>query len=813
MFDYKKYLKYLSNHTSFYIIGCSALSIFIIFSLIKSLAINEQEHQNYQLLLEDQIHRLILLEKDVIGLYNASLDQEILSEEINSEYQTEKEILSHKPKINDRSTASHLEDKIQQYLLQREKENQLIIELQQKQKQKQLAWKSLFFVSQQIPRDQNITEQQIEIVNSIDKIIDDLITYQLNPNDFLLNKITYRKKQLHNIEQNKFSVNDTLLVQQVIVYIDDIIESQPQIETIIKQLDSFSTLSKLELIKKTYLKYYINNLSQVYKYRLQGSLALLILLIWTSYKIIINLKKTNNQIVKILENFTAELEDKVEERTSQLEKSVAKTAMALSRAKEANEAKSRFLANMSHELRTPLNAILGFSQLMSRDLSLSASNKESLEIINRSGEHLLKLINDILEMSKIEAGRVTLEENEFDFFLLLRSIEKMFQLKAKMKNLKLTFIKDPAVPQFIKADKGKLRQIIINILGNAIKFTEKGQVCLRVNLEKKQVQDLDSLFSDVYCICCEIEDTGPGIEAENIDKLFTPFEQTKSGRISQEGTGLGLSICQKFIELMGGEITVESTVGKGTIFRFNTLVTLVTPNSIESHQYKKVISLAPNQPSYRILAVDDRPESRLLLRQMLSNIGFEVNEASNGQEAIDLWKSWQPHLIFMDMQMPVIDGYEATKKIKSYPEGEETIIIALTASVFEEEKILILSAGCNDFMRKPFYEGELFDKISYHLGVDFIYEDELETKKQDQAISTQEPDNSELTPADMDIMPESWQLQLYQAAEQVDNFRIYELIAEIPAEYTFIREKLTNLVKHFRCDTIIDLIEPTKVTK
>ncbi len=607
-----------------------------------------------------------------------------------------------------------------------------------------------------------------------------------------------------------------MIIQECIVYTDNIIQSQPQIDKLLLQVNYFSPLLTIKNIQNKYHKYYIENLKAIYLNRLKASLSILILVIWSSYKIITNLKKTNKSIVKVLENFTAELENKVEERTSQLEASVQKTEIALSRAEEANEAKSRFLANMSHELRTPLNAILGFTQLMSRDVSLSSGNKESLNIINRSGEHLLKLINDILEMSKIEADRITLEESEFDFFLMLKSIEEMLQLKAKFKNLKLTFTRDASVPQFIKADEGKVRQILINILGNAIKFTDKGHVNLKVKLEKKQQQDLDSLFSDMYFICCEIEDTGSGIEEENLDKLFTPFEQTKSGRSCQEGTGLGLSICKKFIELMGGEISAQSTVGEGTIFSFKILVTLAVANAVQSNRYRKVMSLAPNHPSYRILAVDDRPESRFLLRKMLSNVGFEVNEAGNGQEAIDLWKSWQPHLIFMDMQMPVIDGYEATKQIKSHPKGEETVIIALTASAFEEERISILSAGCNDFMRKPFYEGELFDKIAYHLEVNFIYENELKSEKQDSEnsiVPQKEADDSDLTQSDINIMPESWQLKMYQAAEKVDNLQIHQLIAEIPAEYTFLSEKLTNLVKHFRCDTIIDLIEPTKITK
>ncbi|MDJ0530988.1 MAG: ATP-binding protein [Xenococcaceae cyanobacterium MO_207.B15] len=803
----------LLTHTTFYAVGCSALTVFILFSFARSLLVNEQEHQEYQQIIDNEIQKLIILEREVIKLadfsnYN-SQSQGIIAEK----YTNAPQILTKLPKFLERDRQKILEDKIQNHLTKIEERNKLITTLEKEEYKVKTAWRSLSLANQKILKNGDLAPEQRKAVINFEILIQNLLAYQLNSDDFLIENINYQIEQLQNLDQEIVSASDRFIIQQSITYTQNIIQGLPKIQKLWQELNSFSALSDLESILITYQESYVGEIKTIYRYRFRAGLAVLTLLLWTSYKIISSLTKTNRSIVKVLENFTADLENKVEERTAQLEASVEKTEIALLRANEANEAKSRFLANMSHELRTPLNAILGFTQLMSRDVSLSSNNKESLEIINRSGEHLLKLINDILEMSKIEAGKITLEENEFDFFLLLKSLEEMFQLKARCKNLKLTFIKDVTVPQFIKTDEGKLRQILINILGNAIKFTEEGQVTLRVKLEKKQQEDLDSLFPDIYFICFEVEDTGPGIEEENLDKLFTPFEQTKSGRLSQEGTGLGLSLCQKFVELMGGEISVQSTVGEGTIFSFEVLVTMVAANTIQSNHYQTVISLAPNQPSYRILAVDDRPESRFLLRTMLSNVGFDVKEAGDGQEAIDLWKSWQPQLIFMDMRMPVIDGYEATKRIKSYEQGKDTKIIALTASAFEEERIVILSAGCDDFMCKPFYEGELFNKIAHHLGVDFVYEDQSNPQNPDQVLPQQQQDNLELTPTEIDRMPESWQLQLYQAAEQVDNSRIYQLIAEIPTEYNLLAEKLTNLVKHFRCDKIIDLIEPTKIIK
>ncbi|MGA9382233.1 MAG: ATP-binding protein, partial [Phormidium sp.] len=316
-------------------------------------------------------------------------------------------------------------------------------------------------------------------------------------------------------------------------------------------------------------------------------------------------------------------------------------------AEAANRTKSQFLANMSHELRTPLNAILGFTQLMNRDAKISPQQQEYVDIINRSGEHLLTLINDILSMSKIEAGQVTLNESSFDLYRLLEDIEDMFRLRAKSKKLQLIFYLASDLPQSIKTDQSKLRQVLINLLSNAIKFTNTGCVTLRVQKVAEETEKM-SVTCSLYF---QIEDTGPGIAPEEIDKLFEAFGQTETGRNSQEGTGLGLPISREFIKIMGGKINVNSVLKKGSIFSFSIKVTLAKTDEITPViNPKKIISLEQNQTEYRILIVEDKLENRQLLRGLLSPLGFQIKEAVNGAEAIALWESWQPNLILMDMR-------------------------------------------------------------------------------------------------------------------------------------------------------------------
>ncbi len=458
---------------------------------------------------------------------------------------------------------------------------------------------------------------------------------------------------------------------------------------------------------------------------------------------------------------------------------------ALAAAEAANRAKSNFLASMSHELRTPLNAILGFSQILSPSESLTEQEREQIEIIKSSGEHLLEIINDILSMSKIEAGQITLNQNSFDLYELLDSLKDMLQLKAKSKGLPLNFEYAKNIPQYIETDETKLRQVLINILGNAIKFTQQGIVTLRVSA----ATNLDKLK-----IKFEVSDTGPGIAPEEIDILFEPFVQTKAGKKSIEGTGLGLPISREFVRLMGGDITVSSIVGQGSIFTFDIKVTLADSVDIETTvASRRVVGLEPNQPKYRILIVEDIEQNRLLLVKLLTPLGFEVREAINGQEAVTMWQSWQPNLIVMDMKMPVMDGCEATKRIREAPNSQDTMIIALTASAFDEQREDILKVGCNDFISKPFRAEVLYEKIALHLNVRYVYAGE------NQAAATQP---LQLTKEALSVMPNEWVEQLYQAAIALDEVSIIELIKQIPARESMLAKILTDLVDNFRLDLI-----------
>ncbi|OAD22293.1 two-component hybrid sensor and regulator, partial [Candidatus Thiomargarita nelsonii] len=331
-------------------------------------------------------------------------------------------------------------------------------------------------------------------------------------------------------------------------------------------------------------------------------------------------------------------------------------------------------------------------------------HRENIGIINRSGEHLLMLINQVLDLSKIEAGRITLNKQNFDFYRLLDDVEDMFQLRADDKHLQLLVDRSPDVPQYVQTDEVKLRQVLINLLNNAIKFTQEGGVSLRVS-------------SEAGALRFEIEDTGPGIAPDELDNLFEAFVQTAAGKLAEEGTGLGLAISRQFVQLMGGDMTVSSEVGKGTTFKFEIAIRVVKSSDIQSQQTsRQVIALAPGQSRYRILIVDDKHSNRQLLLKLLGPLGFEVRDCCNGVEAIEIWEHWQPHLIWMDMRMPVMDGYEATQRIKATFKGHATTIIALTASAFEEERAAVLSAGCDDFMRKPFKETDIFEMMHKHIG-------------------------------------------------------------------------------------------------
>jgi CheY-like chemotaxis protein/two-component sensor histidine kinase len=458
---------------------------------------------------------------------------------------------------------------------------------------------------------------------------------------------------------------------------------------------------------------------------------------------------------------------------------------------------------------------------------------------------LLALINDVLEMSKIEAGRITYNESSFDLDRVLNTLEDMLRIRANAKGLELVFERDSDVPHYIKSDENKLRQVLINLLGNAIKFTASGGVKLRVSFGKKNQNNPNPRRTKTLYF--EVEDTGVGIAPEDIDRIFQPFIQTAIGHKFTEGTGLGLSISRKFVQLMGGDITVTSQPGQGSVFAFDIPITTADPDAINSKPTQRVTGLAPDQPQYRLLVAEDKWTNRQLLVKLLTEIGFKVQEAKDGREAIERWKSWQPHLILMDVRMPVMDGYEATKQIRAMgsrgAEERGTIqnsklktqnsklktqnsklkthnsnapfpipkIIALSASAFSEERANILAAGSDDFIGKPFREDQLLETLARHLGVCYIYEE-----PERRALTNPPPpaDNKESPVPDerplafyLSQMPAEWVKQFYDAALIGDDELMFERMAEIPAPFAPLRHAMTDWANEYRFDKVTDFIE------
>lgn len=475
-----------------------------------------------------------------------------------------------------------------------------------------------------------------------------------------------------------------------------------------------------------------------------------------------------------------------------------KQSQALKAAKEeaerANRSKSDFLSHMSHELRTPLNAILGYAQLMQRSQHLGTEDTQYVNTINRSGNHLLTLINDVLEMSKIEAGQLHLKPVSFDLYKFLTELEDLFSLKAAHKQLQLSFHGQALVPRYIKTDQSKLRQVLINILGNAIKFTQTGQIDLYVSV-------------DAQTLAFRISDTGPGIDPASLDRLFYAFEQGNIGLQSREGTGLGLSISKKFVRLLGGDLTVDSKEGQGSTFIFNLPLVIADEVTMGNDHEPALqpIALAPDQPQFRILVVDDEHTNRQPLVEFLGSMGFSVQEATNGQTAISIWKDWQPHLIWMDMQMPQMDGYQAAQQIKATSQGKHTIVIALTASVFEENKQKVLDAGCDDFVRKPFRQEEVLQKMAAHLGVQYLsasshHPRQAQEKRRTGMENTLNPDR-------LRVMPPDWIEEFYQRAQQGNDRVLLQLIEHIPPEHQTIAKDLTRQIENYQFEKLVQLIE------
>ena len=475
-----------------------------------------------------------------------------------------------------------------------------------------------------------------------------------------------------------------------------------------------------------------------------------------------------------------------------LESATAKANKMAEKAEIANKSKSSFLANMSHEIRTPLNAVIGFSQLLNRDKQLTESQKEYTNSIIRAGEHLLTLINDILELSKVEAGRVVLNPSNVDLFSLFDDIQMIFRERAQSKHLQFICEIADNLPRFVFIDESKLRQIFVNLIGNAIKFTEEGGIAVRSRIDK--------IDKDTNRLIVEIQDSGPGIPSDEIDKLFRHFEQTSTGINKGSGTGLGLALSLELAKLMGGNISVSSKPGKGSVFTFDVVIRNGDAEFVNTNIPQQVVGIAKPKLAYRILVVDDKDENLKVAVNLLKIVGFETMEAMDGKDAIEKFEKWNPHLILMDMRMPGMDGYEATRLIKETRKGKQTAIVALTASAFEDERKKIESLGMQGYIRKPFRENELFGTLGKILDIEYIYD---ETAPKPEAIYD---DNIGLISDDIAKLPKNLVNQMNDALAVADLDLLIDLIESIDTDNNGIAQKLLNLAKNYEYENLRQLL-------
>jgi signal transduction histidine kinase/DNA-binding NarL/FixJ family response regulator len=439
----------------------------------------------------------------------------------------------------------------------------------------------------------------------------------------------------------------------------------------------------------------------------------------------------NARLYTDLEEANKGLETKVQQRTKelqdkniQLQQEICDRQRAEEETAAANRAKSEFLANMSHELRTPLNGILGYAQILQKEKTSTDLQKSGIDTIYRCGEHLLMLIDDILDLSKIEARKMELHPSNFHLPEFLTGIVDICRIRAEQKGIAFIYEKSSSLPELIHADEKRLRQVLINLLSNAIKFTDRGSVALKISVigreEKPMTNDKGQMTN--YKIRFQVEDTGIGMTAEQLEEIFLPFKQVGDRDRQKEGTGLGLAISRQLVEMMGSAIEVQSTLGEGSIFWFDLdLPEARQLTDIAKPKQGRIVGFKGS--GRKILVVDDKAVNRAILINLLQPLGFEAIEAINGRDCLQKAHEFQPDAILMDLVMPEIDGFEAARRIRMSSDLQQTIIIATSASAFDWDREQSQEVGCHDFLVKPIREAELLERLRLHLNLEWIYED------------------------------------------------------------------------------------------
>ena len=487
-------------------------------------------------------------------------------------------------------------------------------------------------------------------------------------------------------------------------------------------------------------------------------------------------------------------EKALKKANQKLELAIDEAEELAERAKAANQSKSIFLANMSHEIRTPLNAILGYSQLLQQDAALRHDHLEQIRTINRSGDHLLELINNILEMSKIEAGQIRVANEPMNLKHLIEDIDAIFRLSCQRKNIRLITLYADRLPERIIADRGKLRQILINLMSNAVKFTNQGDIELRTTATP--------VGEARWTIGIDIKDSGYGIAKDEQSCLFQAFEQSDSGRKSSEGTGLGLSISRAYARTMGGDLElVHSTVGNGSVFRLTIPVGRIdgVRQEAESIFPKRAITgLMPGQTPMRTLIVDDDPVSRMLLSKLLQKLGFDVHMADSGQAALDVFEKIEPRLVLMDIVMDGIDGYEAARRIRARNHDREIRIIAVTASGTNVETLRLEAenSGIDALVVKPFKLEAILNLIESLCGVMFMYEVPL----------VEEDDILPAHSAALAVLPDDLRNALRSTIEMGDMVAFNQLVEEVERIDSGFESRLVELARRYDYEKLLEVL-------